>query len=157
MCLTTKQKKAIEATEDIKVYKVFMYNAKNKNVLYSPYKQFEYNIKNGFEFTSTRFKNTLQNIVSETEFKAEIGIHSYENTNGGLHELAFQNWGPDNIDDNAFIMVTCYIPKGTLYYKGIFADCNSYCSKKIIIDKKDLKKQITEAEKKIKNRNRNLE
>lgn len=153
MCLVTEQEEAIEATEDIKVYKVFRYSIENKDILYSPYREFEYNIKTGLEFIATRFKNTLTNIVSETEFRADIGIHSYATENDGLHELVYQNWGPHNVNSNAFIMVTCYIPKGTLYYKGKFANCQTYCSKKIIIDKENLKRQIKQAEKKIKSRN----
>lgn len=133
MCLRISKGSApLIADSDITVYKVVKING---NSIFAPYQD--------------AFLGYIQNLpikLEENGTEFETLYYDEENAieGGGFHSFHFlcsaiteQKWFKKWIasDVQGVIVLKCIIPKGTLYYKGLFEYTVSYCSKQLIIQK----------------------
>lgn len=127
MCLYTKQTEPEIAEEDIICYK--FYRRWNK-ILFSPYQESRapeigivVNTELEKSYRPTDNGSYIHNLLG---FKrVNKGFHSFKT----LEEIKHKVNGYRNLD---LVIFKCIIPRGSLYYKGIFGDrYESYCSNSI--------------------------
>ena len=119
MCLFTKESKPSQATENIKCYKVYLFDY---NECCSPYA--EMTIPNFGQYTNTQLGKAFISVGEEYPYTVYEGFHSFEFLSDAMN-LAIILEEP--------IIAKCIIPEGSKYYKGRFNDFPSYCSESIII------------------------
>lgn len=119
MCLQLKpnyEKKI--ASEDIPVYKTLIscIYGENKGKMVTPYRKVVIEI-------GKTYKATIR--VNKKYVQCEEGLHSFKYKKDALQDIM------DNGYDVNYI-VKCIIPKGSIYYIGMFDhDLISYCSNKL--------------------------
>ena len=131
MCLITDWSESRIAEEDIICYKWYM---KSDFAYKSPYQGKPippFNTKVYSELSESENIERLEHYVCEIfyslipgRYRVEKGFHSFVNS---IDAKLYSYKGRDSI------VVSCIIPKGALYYKGFFENCESYCSSSIIL------------------------
>lgn len=111
MCLNISKTAVVEtAEEDIICYKVVkMYN----NEYFTRYRDFHIEIGKTYLSELNAFRDDNKDFDYDI---VEEGLHSYCNERSA--HASFNN----------YFKVKCTIPKGSLYYKGLFSECESYAS-----------------------------
>lgn len=128
MCLYTKQTEPKIAEEDIICYKFYI---RDNEILFSPYQESRApeigivaNTELGKSYRPTDIGSYIHNFLG---FKrVDKGFHSFKTLEETKHEV---NGYWNNL---GLVIFKCIIPRGSLYYKGIFGDrYESYCSNSI--------------------------
>lgn len=125
MCLYTKQICPLRADKDIICYKVFT-DSFDKFHIMTPY------------LRKHIFKPTKNNptLMDDTDFNVEINNATVMYPNGRICKIKCVGYGMIHAYVNIrgihgpTLRYKCIIPKGTLYYKGMFGDI---CAKKILV------------------------
>lgn len=119
MCLTTRNSIPIIAKKDIICYKI--YNKTEEGYLSSPYLGYIASMQNFTKLESTPISNGCAYLINN-------GFHSFKHLKDAKHEI---KWYPFIYKNN--IIYKCIIPKGSKYYRGIFAGSIAYCSESLIL------------------------
>lgn len=122
MCLYTKESEPSQATEDIKCYKVYLFDY---NECCSPY--IEMTIPNFGQYINTELGKAFFYYKEDIFYTISEGFHSFELLSD-IKEFC------ENYFTN-YLIVECIIPKGSFYYKGSFIRYSNYCSDTIILNK----------------------
>lgn len=123
MCLFTKESKPSQATENIKCYKVYLFDY---NECCSPYA--EMTIPNFGQYTNTQLGKAFISVGEEYPYTVYEGFHSFELLSDIKEYCDYNRF-------TKFLIVECIIPKGSFYYKGFYARRSNYCSDTIILNK----------------------
>lgn len=123
MCLVTDWKEPKIAEEDITCYK--WYGMLNFAYV-SPYQGKPMPDGNIITYSDLSEPEVLHLFTIVPKYIIEKGFHSFVNRIDAERD-SYQN-------RNA-IIVSCTIPKGSKYYKGVFGDAESYCSEAIILER----------------------
>lgn len=136
MCLVTDWKEPKIAEEDIVCYK--WYEKGCNNTYKSPYQgspipTFKTVIHTELDtpkiLNDTGIECCIYKEMLDTDliYLIHKGYHSFATCEGACSDATIY------ISDS--VIVSCIIPKGTKYYKGLFEGAESYCSEAIIIEK----------------------
>jgi len=112
MCLTNASKVKI-ARKDIKCYKVALET--EPNVFQGPYYGSKYIVDNSVQ--------TVPHFETKADyFIVYYGFHSFRTKKSALKEISYwNNRFTSRGDDDIATVIECIIPKGTQYFRGIFA------------------------------------
>ena len=122
MCLITDWDKPRVAEEDIICYKWYGI----LNFIYvSPYQGKPMPDDNIITYSDLSEPEILY-LSAVPKYTIEKGFHSFVNRIDAER---------DSYKNRDAIIVSCIIPKGSRYYKGVFGDAESYCSESIKIEK----------------------
>lgn len=117
MCLTVKlYQKPRKAKTDIEVYKLVEEN--------------DGNLVSFFQETPVKLGETYESELIKVGCSIHIGLHSYAALDNAIDDAG--------LSSHTTHVVKCIIPKGALYYKGLFASDIAYASNKIIYTKEIL-------------------
>ena len=123
MCLITDWDKPRIAKENIICYKWYgMLNF----VYVSPYRGKPMPDSNIVTYSDLSEPEILHLFTTIPKYTIEKGFHSFVN---------YIDAERDSHHNRDAIIVSCVIPKGSRYYKGVFGGMESYCSEAIIIEK----------------------
>ena len=133
MCLITDWDKSKIAEEDITCYK--WYEVCYNDTYVSPYlgspiptfKTVTYTELDTPEiFDDAKCYMYKKMLEKDLIYRIRKGFHSFATYRGACS---------DTLSILSSVIVSCIIPKGSRYYKGIFGGKESYCSEAIIIEK----------------------
>lgn len=119
MCLITRNSIPIIAKKDIICYKI--YNKTEEGYLSSPYLGYIASMQNFTELEPNPIGSDHKYIINK-------GFHSFKHLKNAKLDVQFY---PFLYTDN--IIYKCIIPKGSKYYRGLFAGRVSYCSESLIL------------------------
>lgn len=129
MCLETKHLLPKIAKEDIPVYKVL---ALSTDGLETPYRFMKIinpiikpTLYSKIVYLSTFIFNLITYLINKKVYIDSGFIHVYP-------KKLYVGYNR--------VLIKAIIPKGSLYYKGLFCDTESYCASKIILDNDDYTK-----------------
>ena len=136
MCLVTDWKEPKIAEKDIVCYKWYM--TRYDDTYVSPYQGSlipMFKVVTHTELDTPKIFNDtgIEYCIYKKMFDTDLiylihkGYHSFATCEGACSHATI--YIPDSV------IVTCIIPKGTKYYKGLFGGAESYCSEAIIIEK----------------------
>jgi hypothetical protein len=140
MCLFIKQLCVQKAKKDITCFKVYVLDLHyNKNLVYSFYQRVPVKLRWNNVIVSDAFEKSRKDLVGSRKhittklpgYGIEIGIHSFARSKDAIKLIHDEGIYIRNTDK--FLVVKCIIPKGTLYWTGIFGGDKSYASEKVII------------------------
>lgn len=129
MCLVTDWDKPRIAEKDITCYKWYV---KIDSVYLSPYQGEPIPAFNTVVYSDLDKPEKNLLLLSSFQYKyiVEKGFHSFVNSIDAKYNRYNQC---ANYEIRNTIIVSCVIPKGSRYYKGVFGNADSYCSEAIII------------------------
>lgn len=118
MCLITRNSIPIIAKKDIICYKIYL---KKEGYLSSPYFGHIPSVQNFTELESNPTSFDCKYFIYK-------GFHSFKHLKDAKRDTQFY---PFLYTNN--IIYKCIIPKGSKYYRGLFAGSVSYCSESLIL------------------------